>query len=50
MDFCDGGTLEEVGKIGLSLMMIQQYTRQLATAVSVLHDHGFIHRDIKGKM
>lgn len=48
MDYCDAGTLEEVSRIGLPEVMIQQYTAQLATAVSVLHDQGFVHRDIKG--
>ena len=50
MDYCDAGTLEEVSRIGLPEVMIQQYTAQLAAAVAVLHDRGFVHRDIKGKV
>ena len=48
MDYCDAGTLEEVSKIGMPQELIQQYTAQLASAVAVLHDRGFVHRDIKG--
>lgn len=48
MEYCDCGTLEEAAKGGLTEGMIRQYTRKLLVAVSVLHDHNIVHRDIKG--
>ncbi|CAK8675148.1 mitogen-activated protein kinase kinase kinase 4-like isoform X2 [Clavelina lepadiformis] len=48
MEYCDAGTLEELCKIGLSEALIQLYTVQLVTAVSILHQNGVVHRDIKG--
>uniref|UniRef100_H2Y760 Protein kinase domain-containing protein n=1 Tax=Ciona savignyi TaxID=51511 RepID=H2Y760_CIOSA len=48
MEYCDSGTLEEVSRIGLPEAMIQQYTSQIVAAVYMLHNHGIVHRDIKG--
>lgn len=48
MEFCDGGTLEEICRLGLPETMIRRYTAQILSALSVLHANGIVHRDIKG--
>uniref|UniRef100_A0A8C5TU46 Mitogen-activated protein kinase kinase kinase 4 n=1 Tax=Malurus cyaneus samueli TaxID=2593467 RepID=A0A8C5TU46_9PASS len=48
MEYCDEGTLEEVSKLGLQEHVIRLYTKQITTAINVLHEHGIVHRDIKG--
>ncbi|XP_051868161.1 mitogen-activated protein kinase kinase kinase 4 isoform X2 [Pristis pectinata] len=48
MEYCDEGTLEEVARLGLQEHVIRLYTKQITTAINVLHEHGIVHRDIKG--
>ncbi|KAM8947401.1 mitogen-activated protein kinase kinase kinase 4 isoform 2-T2 [Pelodytes ibericus] len=48
MEFCDEGTLEEVSRLGLQEHVIRLYTKQITIAINVLHEHGIVHRDIKG--
>lgn len=48
MEYCDEGTLEEVARLGLQEHVIRLYTKQIITAINVLHEHGIVHRDIKG--
>ncbi|KAM3931243.1 mitogen-activated protein kinase kinase kinase 4 isoform 2-T2 [Leptodactylus fuscus] len=48
MEYCDEGTLEEVSRLGLQEHVIRLYTKQITIAINVLHDHGIVHRDIKG--
>ncbi|XP_043552237.1 mitogen-activated protein kinase kinase kinase 4 isoform X3 [Chiloscyllium plagiosum] len=48
MEYCDEGTLEEVARLGLQEHVIRLYTKQISTAINVLHEHGIVHRDIKG--
>eukprot|EP00076_Gallus_gallus_P019407 XP_015139812.1 mitogen-activated protein kinase kinase kinase 4 isoform X7 [Gallus gallus] len=48
MEYCDEGTLEEVSKLGLQEHVIRLYTKQITIAINVLHEHGIVHRDIKG--
>lgn len=54
MEFCAEGTLESLVAAtegsGLPELLIRQYTRQLLQAVSTLHDHGIVHRDIKSML
>ncbi|KAK0097700.1 hypothetical protein PV326_014408 [Microctonus aethiopoides] len=51
MEFCAEGTLESFiagsGSCGLPEIFIRKYTHQLLLAVSILHSHGIVHRDIK---
>lgn len=49
MEYCDEGTLEEVSRLGLQEHVIRLYTKQITTAINVLHEHGIVHRDIKGE-
>ncbi|XP_072036132.1 mitogen-activated protein kinase kinase kinase 4-like [Amphiura filiformis] len=48
MEYCDEGTIAEVAKAGLPEDMIRRYTREITIAISVLHERGIVHRDIKG--
>lgn len=50
MEYCDEGTLEEVSRLGLQEHVIRLYTKQITTAINVLHEHGIVHRDIKGNL
>ena len=49
MEYCDEGTIAEVAKAGLPEEMIRNYTREITVAISVLHERGIVHRDVKGK-
>lgn len=51
MEFCPEGTLENLvasTETGLPEELIRRFTRQLLEAVTVLHENGIVHRDIKG--
>ncbi|XP_017881304.1 mitogen-activated protein kinase kinase kinase 4 [Ceratina calcarata] len=50
MEFCAEGTLESLvagSGNGLPESLVRKYTYQLLSAVTVLHSHGIVHRDIK---
>ncbi|CAB3382788.1 Hypothetical predicted protein [Cloeon dipterum] len=50
MEYCEEGTLETLVAAtanGLPEQLVRSYTRQLLLAVSTLHFHGIVHRDIK---
>lgn len=49
MEYCDEGTLEEVSRLGLQEHVIRLYSKQITVAINVLHEHGIVHRDIKGQ-
>ncbi|XP_071800919.1 mitogen-activated protein kinase kinase kinase 4-like [Asterias amurensis] len=48
MEYCDEGTIAEVAKAGLPEEMVRRYAQEITVAISVLHEHGIVHRDIKG--
>uniref|UniRef100_A0A4W2HMH0 Mitogen-activated protein kinase kinase kinase 4 n=1 Tax=Bos indicus x Bos taurus TaxID=30522 RepID=A0A4W2HMH0_BOBOX len=48
MEYCDEGTLEEVSRLGLQEHVIRLYSKQITVAINVLHEHGIVHRDVKG--
>lgn len=50
MEYCAEGTISDVSKNDLPENMIRMYTNQILVAVSVLHEKGIVHRDVKGKV
>ena len=48
MEYCSHGTLEEAAKQGLPEVAIRRYTKDILTAIDVLHEHNVVHRDVKG--
>ena len=48
MEYCGGGTLQEIAAQGLREEMVRHYTRDLLKAVEKLHSQNIVHRDIKG--
>ncbi|XP_076372525.1 mitogen-activated protein kinase kinase kinase 4-like isoform X2 [Tachypleus tridentatus] len=47
MEYCNEGSLESAAQLNIPESLVRKYTRQLLEAVSVLHDNGIVHRDIK---
>lgn len=48
MEYCADGTISDIAKLDLPETMIRVYTYQILVAVSVLHEKGIVHRDVKG--
>ena len=48
MEYCADGTISDVAKLGLPETMIRVYAYQILVDVSVLHEKGIVHRDVKG--
>ncbi|XP_077977573.1 mitogen-activated protein kinase kinase kinase 4-like [Glandiceps talaboti] len=48
MEYCDEGTIAEAAKQGLPEHLIRRYTYEITVAINSLHEHGIVHRDIKG--
>ena len=48
MEYCGGGTLQEIAAQGLREEMVRHYTRDLLKAVQTLHNKEIVHRNIKG--
>lgn len=49
MEYCTEGTIEEVAKQGIPEALMRRYIKEILIAVKELHDHGIVHRDIKGE-
>ncbi|XP_022256715.1 mitogen-activated protein kinase kinase kinase 4-like [Limulus polyphemus] len=47
MEYCNEGSLESAAQLNIPESLVRKYTRQLLEAVSVLHENGIVHRDIK---
>jgi serine/threonine protein kinase len=47
MEYCPGGTLKDWIREGTPTLPALQVVRQIASALSVAHQHGIIHRDIR---
>lgn len=50
MELCAEGTLENLvaaTENGLPEGLIRRFTKQLVSAVDILHQHAIVHRDIK---
>ncbi len=48
MEYCSGGTISDVSKLGQAEAVVRKYTKEILSAINVLHEHGIVHRDIKG--
>lgn len=52
MELCTEGTLESLvaaTEAGLPEASVRRYTLQLTRAISTLHHHSIVHRDIKSE-
>ncbi|XP_055337776.1 mitogen-activated protein kinase kinase kinase 4-like [Paramacrobiotus metropolitanus] len=49
MEYCDGGTLSDVARQGLDIIMVRVYAKQLLMGIHYLHDNAICHLDIKGQ-
>ncbi|MCL7045711.1 hypothetical protein MKW94_029992 [Papaver nudicaule] len=48
LEFADGGCLsDQIGDYGLPEARVRDYTRSVLRGLKYIHDHGYVHRDIK---
>ena len=49
MEYCPEGNVWSLAQQGLPEALVRKYTCQILHGVNAIHEHGIVHRDIKGK-
>ena len=49
MEYCPEGNVWLLAQQGLPEALVRRYTCQILLGVNAIHEHGIVHRDIKGE-